>query len=119
MEYTAVYSGNLPFTYHENNNITTHTIPAGATTEQKTISREDFEKILNEQRNYTSITVPKGSEQYKAYIATKTFIDGGTPVAEGENITEKFSSLSKHHHHYYSKWNPGQYRICHLVCRLQ
>ncbi|MBQ6378748.1 MAG: hypothetical protein IJJ56_08140 [Prevotella sp.] len=95
MEYTAVYSGNLPFTYHENNNNTTHTIQASATTEQKTISREDFEKILNEQRNYTSITVPKGSAQYTAYIATKTFIDGGIPVAEGENITEKFSSLSK------------------------
>ena len=94
VEYSATYNGTLPFTYYDEDN-TSHTISEGATTEQKTITREAYEKIRNEQRDYTPIVVPAGSDYYTAYIATATFVDGGTPVAQGEDVTEKYSSLSE------------------------
>lgn len=94
VEYSAVYSGTtLPYEYYDNNN-TKHTIPAEATTAQRTISRLEFENIKNEQRDYTPINVPAGNDTYTAYIAKATFIDGGVPIAEGEDVTDRYNSLS-------------------------
>ncbi len=93
VEYTALYTGALPFTYYDTDG-TAHTIPENATTEERSITREQFEKIKNEQREYTPILVPAGSDTYTAWISTATFVDAGTPIAEGEDVTSKYNSLS-------------------------
>ncbi len=87
VEYVATYTGDLSgsntFTYHDVDG-TSHTMSDDA---DRSISREDYEKILNEQRYYTRINVAAGGQTI--YIVQQNFIDGGTPYAKGQDLSEK------------------------------
>ena len=88
VEYMAVNNGTSAITYYlENDPTTPKTVGAG-----KSISRDEFEQIINEKKHYTRIEVKKktaDSETLTVYIAKENFTDHGTPYGEGQDISEK------------------------------
>ena len=89
VEYEAAYYGTGTLTYYDNEN-TSHEISANGT-----ISRENYEKIRNDQLHYTRIQVESGSDEQTVYIVNETLINNGTPYAKGQDISEKdYKSLS-------------------------
>ena len=93
VEYVAVYTGDLSngktFTYLDEDG-TSHTIRNDA---QRSVTRADFEKIMNEQRHYTRVNVAAGGQT--VYIVQQNFIDGGTPYAKGQDLSQKdYDALS-------------------------
>ena len=83
VEYVAVYTGALPYTYKDKDNAD-HTI---STDDQRTLSSGDYEDILNEKLHYTRLSIASGGQD--VYIATENFIDHGTPYAKGQDLTKK------------------------------
>ena len=89
VEYEAVNTTNGTLTYFDIDN-TKHTIPSGAS-----ISREDYEKVRNDQLHYTRVQVDAGSDMQTVYIVNETMVDNGTPYAKGQDISEKdYKSLT-------------------------
>ena len=83
VEYDAYYNGTGTLTYYDNDN-TVHTISAGGH-----ISREEYERVRNDQLHYTRLSVDAGSDQQTFYIVKQTMIDNGNPYAKGQDISEK------------------------------
>ena len=87
VDYAAAYTKDTPLTYYDNDG-TEHTISKN----DAPLSREDYEKIKNEQVHYTRIEVAAGGQDI--YIVKENFIDRGTPYAKGQDITLKdYNSL--------------------------
>ena len=90
VDYTAYYSGDLNYTYKDKDG-NSHTISTDA---QRTLTREDFEKVMNEQQYFTRLSVPRGGET-TFYIVKENFYDGGTPYAKGQDISStEYGNLS-------------------------
>ncbi len=83
VEYVAVYTGTLPYTYKDKDEVD-HTISTDA---ERTLSSDDYEDILNEKLHYTRLSIASGGQD--VYIATENFIDHGTPYAKGQDLTKK------------------------------
>ena len=89
VDYTAYYPGELGFEYKDKDG-NSHTISTDA---QRTLTREDFENVLNEQQYFTRLSVPAGGADF--YIVRENFYDGGTPFAKGQDISATdYSNLS-------------------------
>ena len=93
VEYRAAYTGTGIFTYYyegeDEETDAGHTI----TSSSEPILREDFERIKNEQRHYTRVTLAAGENTL--YFVTESFINAGTPYAKGQDITQKdYNSLT-------------------------
>ncbi len=91
VEYKAANTGATPLEYRyadEAETASAHILNPG-----ESISREDFERIKNEQLHYTRITVAAGGQD--VYIVTDNFYDRGTPYAKGQDLTvNEFNSLA-------------------------
>ncbi len=91
VEYKAANTGATPLEYRYADEA--ETAPAHILNPGESISREDFERIKNEQLHYTRITVAAGGQD--VYIVTDNFYDRGTPYAKGQDLTvNEFNSLS-------------------------
>lgn len=91
VEYEAVYNGTGSLTYYVNGSTTPYTINAGGS-----INREAFEQVRNDQMHYTRISVDASTEAQKVYIVKESFINKGTPYAQGQDISAKdFNSLTE------------------------
>lgn len=91
VEYKAANTGatSLEYRYADE----AETAPAHILNPGESISREDFERIKNEQLHYTRITVAAGGQD--VYIVTDNFYDRGTPYAKGQDLTvNEFNSLA-------------------------
>ena len=89
VEYDAFYTGTGTLTYYDNDD-TQHTISSG-----NSISRDEYEKVRNDQLHYTLLSIEAGSDKQKFYIVNETLIDNGVPYAKGQDISEKdYKSLS-------------------------
>ena len=84
VEYEAFYTGTgtLNYKYIDNGTIKDGSIASGGK-----LSRDAFEQLVNEQSHYSRIEVAAGGQT--VHIATETFIDAGSPYAEGRVISEK------------------------------
>ena len=91
VEYKAANTGATSLEYRfadEAETASAHILNPG-----ESISREDFERIKNEQLHYTRITVAAGGQD--VYIVTDNFYDRGTPYAKGQDLTvNEFNSLA-------------------------
>ena len=91
VEYKAANTGATPLEYRyadEAETASAHILNPG-----ESISREDFERIKNEQLHYTRITVAAGGQD--VYIVTDNFYDRGTPYAKGQDLTvNEYNSLA-------------------------
>ena len=96
VEYKAAYTGEgtLNYRYEEGG--------SGSVSSGGTIDRKEFERIKNEQRHYTRITVSNNpvevGDETKygqwVYISTSNFYDHGTPYAKGQDLTaDEYNSL--------------------------
>ena len=87
VEYDAAYLGTGSLTYYDNDG-SEHTIASG-----NSISREQYEKVRNEQLHYTRLTIDKKStgtsDTQTIYVVTENIINNGTPYAKGQDISEK------------------------------
>ena len=87
VEYDAAYLGTGSLTYYDNDG-SEHTIASG-----NSISREQYEKVRNEQLHYTRLTIDKASagspDTQIVYVVTENIINNGTPYAKGQDISEK------------------------------
>ncbi len=89
VDYTAYYSGGLGFTYKDTSGVA-HIIN---TEEERTLSRDAFEQVMNEQQYFTRLSVPSGGADF--YIVKENFFDSGTPFAKGQDISATdYSNLS-------------------------
>lgn len=93
VEYEAAYTGTGTLTYYDING-NSHTINSGGT-----ISREEYEKVRNEQMYYTRLQLDQatatGDNTQTFYIVTENIINNGTPYAKGQDISEKdYNSLT-------------------------
>jgi hypothetical protein len=92
VEYEAVYTGTGTLTYYDNKG-TEHTIASG-----KSISREEYEEVRNDQMHYTRLQVDAagaGDSKQTFYIVTENIINNGTPYAKGQDISERdYNSLT-------------------------
>ena len=79
VNYTAVYGGTSPLTYHDASNQLV-TIAVG-----DTLSNEEFEAIPNERHHYSTITVTSPGLYY---VVREPFIRGDLPYTVGEVITK-------------------------------
>ena len=82
VEYEAYYLGTEPLNYKYKDGTSGGPISSG-----DKLSRELFEQIENEQSHYSRIEVAAGGQT--VHIATETFIDLGSPYAEGRVISDK------------------------------
>ena len=89
VEYNAANTTNGPITYRLNGDTSDRQLASGAT-----ITREEFENVINEQRYYTRISVP-ANDHVNVYVALDNFYDHGTPIAKGQVLTEEeYAKLS-------------------------
>ena len=93
VEYEAFNTGTTTLTYYDVNG-TEHSLAAGGS-----ITREDYEKVRNDQLHYTRIQIDKktgtGTETQDMYIVMENFFNSGTPFAKGQDLSEKdYNSLS-------------------------
>lgn len=91
VEYKAANTGATSLEYRFADEA--ETAPAHILNPGESISREDFERIKNEQLHYTRITVAAGGQD--VYIVTDNFYDRGTPYAKGQDLTvNEYNSLA-------------------------
>ena len=96
VEYKAAYTGEGTLEYQYEGG------GSGSVSSGGTIDREEFERIKNEQRHYTRITVTDDPVEVDGatkngqwvYISTTNFYDHGTPYAKGQDLTaDEYNSL--------------------------
>ena len=105
VDYTAEYDSDTP-SKTLTNTVTVKRAGVSTPTDQlqkgDELVREEFEdKLVNEQRHYTSIAVKNATEvgetgKYVAYVVNTSFQIGSTPYAVGETISsETYAGLSE------------------------
>ena len=90
VEYSAVYNGTGTLNYEKEAGGSGSVVAGGS------ITREEFEKIRNDQRHYTRIEVGYNEADHgeTVYIVKQNFFDKGAPYAKGQDISqEEYNSL--------------------------
>ena len=98
IDYSATYDGTESLPYLSDTKDTDGNYIEKTATNGTELSRTEYERLPNEQRHYSVITVPSAegsNHEYTVYVVHSSFIHGDTPYAAGQTISEKeFKALS-------------------------